>query len=415
MNIGSFVAAVVMACVGFFGLLFHMSPPPQQQETVASFKQQVEANPIQESTSTPTLPVMPDQMPSRLVPPEEVENATTSVPLPAGEAWETTLPLGDYKYTTTDPEKGYVYLCHVQSGGQGAQGTPTWIGGSVWYPNEKVNVEGSVSWPNASYSMTVYDGERTIISNGLPTDHNTGIFPIQKSDPAYQFDANPNSIKTQSYEYVFPVDPTGLATPNCIYGQVGMMDDGVPLFDGFDAEYRDAVAHETQDAWNGHPDQDGVYHDHGFEQGPVKESVSTVVGFAFDGYPITGSLLPSGNYLHTADLDECHGITSTITLDGKQVTTYHYVLTQDFPYSVGCFRGTSYEPKPSGGSGSQQIPQGQIQQGGKPLIPPQAAITACVSKASDATCSFSGGQGTVSGTCQTPPNQYSLVCVPQQQ
>ncbi|MET0629048.1 MAG: hypothetical protein ABW033_11390, partial [Acidimicrobiia bacterium] len=35
------------------------------------------------------------------------------------------------------------------------------------------------------------------------------------------------------------------------------------------------------------------------------------------------------------------GITSKVQLDGRSVTTYHYVMTQDFPYSVSCFRGVA--------------------------------------------------------------------------
>jgi len=48
--------------------------------------------------------------------------------------------------------------------------------------------------------------------------------------------------------------------------------------------------------------------------------------------------------LTTDDLDECHGITSQILLDGKLTTSYHYVMTQDFPYSVSCFRGKAIAP-----------------------------------------------------------------------
>ena len=70
----------------------------------------------------------------------------------------------------------------------------------------------------------------------------------------------------------------------------------------------------------------------------------TVIGFALDGFPITGPMVAAHNILTTADLDECHGITSEIELDGKTVTMYHYVMTQDFPYSVSCFRGTAVPP-----------------------------------------------------------------------
>jgi hypothetical protein len=48
--------------------------------------------------------------------------------------------------------------------------------------------------------------------------------------------------------------------------------------------------------------------------------------------------------LTTDDLDECHGLTSLIKLDGKNVTMYHYVMTQDFPYSVSCFRAQAIQP-----------------------------------------------------------------------
>jgi hypothetical protein len=265
--------------------------------------------------------------------------------LPAGSAWLTTLPLGDGKYVTDSPKKGYVYICHVAQGGAGAQINGPWIHGSTWTPSEKVHVQGAVSWPQATYTASISGSVRTIASNDLPTDHTTGSFPIAASDPAAQYDRNPNAIAPHSYSFTLPASPAALAAPDCIYGMVGILDNGVLLFDAFDALYRDALAHELQDSYDGHPNNAG-YHFHGFIDDIKGVALSQVVGFAFDGFPITGSELPSGAYLHTADLDECHGITSTIELDGKDVSTYHYVLTQDFPYSVGCFRGRSYEPLP---------------------------------------------------------------------
>ena len=73
-------------------------------------------------------------------------------------------------------------------------------------------------------------------------------------------------------------------------------------------------------------------------------SIRTVIGFALDGFPITGPRVADGNILSTKDLDVCHGITSEIQLDDTTVTTYHYVITQDFPYSVSCFRGAAVAP-----------------------------------------------------------------------
>lgn len=318
-------------------------------------------------------------------------------------------------------------MCHVATGGQGAQVNGPWMHGSSWMPSEKVHVQGTVSWPSATYDTHVSAGTRTIASNDLPTDHTTGTFPIAASDPAAQYDRNGSTIQAEQYSFSLPATPSAASSPGCIYGEVGIMDDGVLLFDGFDALYRDALAHELQDSYDGHPNDMG-YHDHGFISEIKNVAVSQVVGFAFDGYPITGPLLQSGKYLTTGDLDECHGMTSSVLLDGKLTSTYHYVLTQDFPYSVSCFHAKSYEPKPTpptGPTGSTGSPQagspqagagqagsGQagMQQGGNPPAPPQAAIDACSGKSSGASCTVSGGP---SGTCNTPPGQMSLACIPQ--
>ena len=65
-----------------------------------------------------------------------------------------------------------------------------------------------------------------------------------------------------------------------------------------------------------------------------------VLGYANDGFPITGPMVSDDKYLTTEDLDECHGITSEVTDEnGESYVTYHYVMTYDFPYSIGCFRG----------------------------------------------------------------------------
>lgn len=350
--------------------------------------------------------------------PTATSDASSSA-LPKGSAWLSTVPLGDGKYTTNGPKKGNIYLCNVMSGGGGAMKDGPWIHGSTWNPGEKVKVQGAVSWPEASYKMSIKNGTRTITTNNLPTDHTTGVFPIAASDPAYQYDRNPSAVAAKNYTFALPAYPTPLSKPGCIYGEVGIMNNGVLLFDGFDALNRDAIAHELQDTHDGHPNTSG-YHKHGFITDIKNVGVSTVVGFAFDGYPITGPKLPNGNYLTTNDLDECHGMESTIMLDGKEQKSYHYVLTQDFPYSVSCFKGTlKVTPQQlmgqnggtTGGSGMQE-PGGPMggQQGGTPPAPPQEAITACSGKASGASCTV-GGQ--MQGTCATIGT--SFACRPNNQ
>lgn len=325
------------------------------------------------------------------------------------------LPLGDGKYTTSGPKKGYVYLCNVATGGGGAETNGPWIGTSTWDLDQKISVEGSVSWSQAYVHITVNGSTRTIASNDLPTIGTTGNFPIQQSDPAYQYDTNPNSIEAQDLSFSLPTDPTVAAAPSCIYGEVGVMTNGVLLLDAFDAEYRDAEAHEIQDSCQGHPHQGGLYHYHSLSSCIPNATETTVIGWAFDGFPITGPEVAPGKYLTTADLDECHGITSDVDINGTMVDTYHYVMTQDFPYSVSCFRGASYEPKPMG-SGQMNMGTsngGAMQMGGSGAgqMPPQAAIDACSSKSTGTSCSFSTPNGTVSGSCNETPDG-TVACVP---
>ncbi|HXX06258.1 MAG TPA: hypothetical protein VEJ68_05490, partial [Candidatus Bathyarchaeia archaeon] len=55
--------------------------------------------------------------------------------------------LGDGKYVTSGPQKGFIYLCHIPPTGQGALGTGPWIHGNTWNFLDKPPVSGSVSWP----------------------------------------------------------------------------------------------------------------------------------------------------------------------------------------------------------------------------------------------------------------------------
>jgi len=256
------------------------------------------------------------------------------------------LPVGDSKYVTDAPKKGSVYLCRApqgQAGGAGSRG-PWFVNNNTEYDiNQKIAVEGNVSW-DASYSENVDGGKRVIATNDLPRDHTTGVFPVQPSDPAYQYDRNPNQIAAQSLTYSLNAEPKVESQAKCLGGEVGVMLTGVALFDAFDAGGRDAGAWEVQDGCNGHPQISSEYHYHTLSSCIQDTSVSTVIGFALDGFPITGPKVGDNNILTTSDLDDCHGITSTITLDGKQVETYHYVMTQDFPYSASCFRSTATNP-----------------------------------------------------------------------
>jgi hypothetical protein len=68
--------------------------------------------------------------------------------------------------------------------------------------------------------------------------------------------------------------------------------------------------------------------------------LSSVVGWMADGFPIVVERDATGALPTNADLDKCHGRVSPILLNGKIVTQYHYSATLEFPYSIGCSKGT---------------------------------------------------------------------------
>lgn len=285
------------------------------------------------------------------------------------------LPLGDGKVSKT-PQKGYIYACQTNFNGKGAQVNGPWIHGTTWDSTAKTEVDGQVSWANATFQIKLQGNTRSLTGNNLPP-HTTGVYPISASDDAYQYDRNPNQIKQNNISYNLPANPTESSKANCLTGIVGVATTGVPIFDGFDALGRDAAAHEVQDSCGGHPEITGSYHYH--SASPCMAN-NGLVGYAFDGFGIFG-MVENGIELTNQDLDECHGHKHTITWDGKQVEMYHYHMTREFPYSLGCFKGTSVvreggiqgggnsggnNPGGNTGGGNQGAPVGNPSRPGRP-------------------------------------------------
>jgi hypothetical protein len=259
----------------------------------------------------------------------------------------TALPIGTEHVSTTGAAVGDLFSCDAGNpNGGGAFAVGPWIdeAAGTWDRTEKVSVQGEVSWPMAVYDETVDGTERTITSNGLPVDMITGTFPVAADDPAYSYDRNPNIIAETALSISLPVAPTVADTATCLSkGVIGILRNGVAVFAPVDERNRDAVAYETQDECDGHPQQSSTYHYHDVPSCVLDASTgpSTVVGFAYDGFPIVVERDAAGDLPTNADLDECHGRTSPILLDGEVVETYHYSATYEFPYFMGCFRGAT--------------------------------------------------------------------------
>jgi len=253
----------------------------------------------------------------------------------------TGLQLGDGKVSAA-PERGYVWSCQTTFNGQGAQGSGPWIHGGTWDPAQKIKVQGDVAWPGAHFDMTTSGTQRVLKTADLPVGEGSGVFPIAASDPAYKYDRNPNSLKDLGATITMDLDPATAAKPSCLgLGPVGVLTDGVFLFDALDALGRDAVPHEVLDRCDGHPAPGGVYHHHAIPSCILDKATaaSTLVGYAYDEYGIYVERDSHGRLVTNADLDACHGRVSPVVWNGKTVSIYHYDATAEYPYVIGCYHG----------------------------------------------------------------------------
>ncbi|MGA2519613.1 MAG: YHYH protein [Acidimicrobiales bacterium] len=246
---------------------------------------------------------------------------------------------------STSPRRNYVDSCITTFAPPPNEPAQTWIdtANNTWDSQTKPHVEGAVSWPTASYSVTLSGADRIVRSNDLPVDHTTGVFPIARTDPAYTYDQNPNTIKAQTIDWTLPANPVAAARPYCTSGgPIGILSDGVVLFNALDGNGRDAPAYEVLDSCDGHPDISGTYHHHTVPSCILDQATgrSTLVGYAIDGYGIYVERNAKGALLTDANLDACHGRTSTVLWNGRETTIYHYDATAAFPYTVGCYHGT---------------------------------------------------------------------------
>lgn len=236
----------------------------------------------------------------------------------------------------------------------------------------------------ANVTITL-DGETCTLSSNAVPNHDFGIEggfvnAFFEQTQTYTISANPVAADAPT--------PLSLRTDNAVFlngvkldqlaaGCFGVGNGFIGCFE-MDTPYRYDPMSPTNDfgtdAHNAHTQPDGSYHYHGnpmamFQQ--VDPTVaSPVVGFAADGFPIFGSFIndngtiraakssyklkegvrpggPGGTYDGTfiddwvyvegsGDLDACNGM--------SQSGIYGYVVTNTYPWVMGCFTGT---PNPS--------------------------------------------------------------------
>ncbi len=286
-------------------------------------------------------------------------------PTQGGRINPAALPLGD-GYVSRTPKVGYVDSCVTSFTIGGSKVNGPWINTTnhTWDYETKIHVNGAVHWLTASYRVAVHGTKRVIAFNDLPINHVSGVFPIASSDPAHTYDQNGNHIAAQSLSWSLPLNPTAARTPTCTGGgPIGVLADGVVLYNALDGGGRDAAAHEVLDICAAHPDPSNTYHHHDIPPcilSKVRNGTTKLVGYALDGYGIYVRKDAKGQLPNNTQLDACHGTTSRVVWNGRRRRIYHYVATLEYPYTIGCYHGTPIQ------SGHRPGPGGPGPAGGPP-------------------------------------------------
>lgn len=263
----------------------------------------------------------------------------------------THLPFGDPRILRRDrnqlPAVGALWLCAVPTDGRGNSDASAWTNADgSWDFTRKPTVDGQAMW-DSELAITVDDqGDRHVTGNSLPSTP-TGIFPIDPASTAYQYDRNPSHIAARTVNLTFPAMPQVSSVIRCVpYGPTGISLTGNAIYHGASTLGTDASAYEMLDTCGGQSDGTYTYHTHYLTDclldalDSCTTGHSALMGYILDGFGIYGPRGEDGQILTSQDLDECHGHTHPVTWDGQMVAMYHYHWTYDFPYNVGCFKGT---------------------------------------------------------------------------
>jgi hypothetical protein len=263
------------------------------------------------------------------------------------------LRLGDDYLTISNPGKGYLFSCNDKNPNApgSIESKITWINfaDKTWNLLEKLWLPGGTfNPPEGTYAETTSGETRRIITNNLPIDGKIGDWPMTSYRMLTEIDPNPGIPAGKILSMSYPLIPTKATEPSCVsLGAIGITINGVVIYNAADGRGEDAVAREIVDEFGGHPARDD-YHYHFIPERLDTVSLgnghSGLVGYINDGFPIYGYKGEGGVEMSNGDLDPCHG-------HKHGDLGYHYHATIEYPYTIGCFKGT-----PVSGSTGQAAP-----------------------------------------------------------
>lgn len=213
------------------------------------------------------------------------------------------------------------------------------------------------------FSMTTDDKFRYLKGNGLPSTP-MGNFPVQPGTAAYPSyvalpgGTDPRTGSNYSSAAAIGISPYNLTSKLPLnpvvtgFNPINSLIIGITLTG---TAWHVELANDSSGNWYsptnalpndqcfGHPYAQ-QYHLHGYSwkcfpnQGTSGHS--PLVGYALDGFGIFGPRGVDGKMVTNAELDACHGHIHPVEWNGSIQNIYHYHLNNQFPFAVGCFRGT---------------------------------------------------------------------------
>jgi hypothetical protein len=209
----------------------------------------------------------------------------------------------------------------------------------------KPAVDGVVYWPEARFSLRAQGGAFSFVGNGLPVGRPTGVFPPESRDDAAPYAGQSAAVRPHRITGRFRARPRRLARPACVDSDqpVAITLTGTPIMPAHAAGGLDLFSRQVQDACGGRTDSAGLY---SYGAGSLclagrapRRAHSPVVAYARDGHRVFGPRGVRGRRLRNRDLDRCHGHSHVVASpDGSRRRAYHYHLTGQAPYVLGCFR-----------------------------------------------------------------------------
>lgn len=195
------------------------------------------------------------------------------------------------------------------------------------------------------------DGDFVVIkTDGIP-DHKSPYYEGTQWSNQYEayngtnpnWNQNPNRITLSTTTYRIPLNPKEVNSGNqsTNLGSMGVALNGVALFNQYAGPNNQPLTSEINsfDQYNGHPQQQGVYHYH-VEPTAITKSVGkdALLGFLLDGFPVYGPL-ENGVLVQESDLDNFHG--HKHATEDYPGGIYHYHITDLDPYINGDgYKGT---------------------------------------------------------------------------